>query len=278
MVPLRDGDRYHVLTSTYGGVAQRWVLIYSAPRRPQAQRPVDTPRLKQRSDEVNAFQKLCRTAVACEAAAQQALSPVAHGLHTTALSEVTIRAIPRSRQRGRPAQGTHPDQVVYQIEGALASSIAAHEALVAQQRWFILATNELDDTQFPPQEVLEGSTGQKHAERGFRFLKEPRFLASTLYRKKPERLMAFLMVMTVCWLVYAALEYRIRQALKADAAMFPNQTGHPIQNPTARWVFQYFGGIHLLLMPGQWPLVLNLTETHAHLLRLLGQPYKAFYS
>jgi transposase len=278
MVPLRDGYRYHVLTSTYGGVAQRWVLIYSEHRRPQAQRTVDKQRLKQSTDEVKAFQKLCRTAFACEADAQQALSAFAHGLHATALSEVTIRAMPRYRQRGRPAQGTSPAQVVYQLEGALASSIAAHEALVAQQSCFILATNELDDTQLPPQEVLEGYKGQKHAERGFRFLKDPRFLASTLYLKKPERIMALLMVMTVCLLVYAALEYRIRQALKAHEATFPNQTGQPIQNPTARWVFQYFGGIHLLLMPGQWPLVLNLTETHEHLLRLLGQPYKAFYS
>jgi transposase len=126
--------------------------------------------------------------------------------------------------------------------------------------------------------VLEGYQGQKHAERGFRFLKDPRFLASTLSLKKPERIMALLMVMTVCLLVYAALEDRIRQALKAHEATFPNHKGQPIQNPTARWVFQYFGGIHLLLMPGQWPLVLNLTETHEHLLRLLGQPYKAFYS
>jgi transposase len=126
--------------------------------------------------------------------------------------------------------------------------------------------------------VLEGYKGQKHAERGFRFLNDPRVLASTLSLKKPERIMALLMVMTVCLLVYAALEYRIRQALKADEATFPNQKGQPIQNPTARWVFQSFGGIHLLLMPGQWPRVLNLTETHEPLLQLLGHPYKAFYS
>jgi hypothetical protein len=35
--------------------------------------------------------------------------------------------------------------VVDQLEGALASSRAAHEALVAQQRGVILATNALDD-------------------------------------------------------------------------------------------------------------------------------------
>jgi hypothetical protein len=90
--------------------------------------------------------------------------------------------------------------------------------------------------------------------------------------------MALLMVMTVCLLVYAALEYRIRKALKEHDATCPHQSGKPTQNPTARWVFQYFGGIHRLLTPGQWPLVLNLTEEHQHLLRLLGKPYERFYS
>jgi transposase len=278
MTPLRAGYRDQALASTSGGVAQRWLLIYSEHRRPQAQRAVDKQWLKQSTDEVNAFQKLCRTTLACTADAQQALNTFAHSLRATAVLEVTVCATPRYRKRGRPAQGPLPAQVVYQIEGALASSIVARQALVAQQSGFILATNELDDTPLPAQEVLEGYKGQKHAERGFRFLKDPRFLASTLYLKTPERLMALLMVMTVCLLVYAALEYRIRQTLRAHEATFPNQQGQPSQNPTTRWVFQYFGGIHLLSRPGQRPLVLNLNETHEHLLRLLGRPYTAFYS
>ena len=49
--------------------------------------------------------------------------------------------------------------------------------------------------------------------------------------------MALLMVMTVCLLVYAALEYRIRTALKEHEATFPDQKGKRIQHPTARWVF-----------------------------------------
>jgi transposase len=278
MAPLLEGYRYHVLASTYGGVAQRWVLIYSEHRQPQAQRTVDKHLLQRSTDELKAFQQLCRTAFACEADAQQALTAFTHGLHVTTLPEVTIRALPRYRKRGRPAQGALPDQVGYQIEGALASSLATREALVTRQSCFILATNELDDAPLPPQAVLQGYKGQKHAERSFRFLKDPHFLASSLYLKKPERIMALLMVMTVCLLVYAALEYRIRHALTGHDATFPNQKGQPIQNPTARWVFQYFVGIHLLLIPGQWPLVLNLTEEHQQLLRLLGESYERFYS
>jgi transposase len=152
--------------------------------------------------------------------------------------------------------------VVYAIEGALASRVAVRQALIDQHRCFLLATNELHDTQLPPHELLEGYKGQGYAERGFRFLKDPRFLASLLYLKKPERIMALLMVMTVCLLVYAALEYRIRKALKDQGGTFPNQNGTLVQNPTARWVFHYFVGIHVLLLPGQWPVVLNLTEEH----------------
>ena len=90
--------------------------------------------------------------------------------------------------------------------------------------------------------------------------------------------MALLMVMTVCLLVYAALEYRMRKTLKDHGATFPNHKGKPVQNPTARWVFHYFVGIHVLLMPREWPLVLNLTEEHQHLLRLPGKSYEWFYS
>jgi len=167
--------------------------------------------------------------------------------------------------------------VVYHIAGALASSRTGRQARLDQHSCFILATNELDDTQLPPQELLASYKGQGYAERGVRFVKDPQCFASSFYLKKPERIMALLMVMTVCLLVYAALEYRIRQALKAHNATFPDQKGKPAQNPTARWGFHYFVGIHLLSISGQWPLVLNLTEEHCNLLKLLGQPYMQLY-
>jgi transposase len=277
MAPLLDGYRYRVLTSTYGGVAQRWLLVFSEHRQSQAQRTVDKHLLKRSEQDVKAFKKLGRMAFACAVDAQQALSSFAHGLQATFVAQSTIRSAPRYGKRGRPGSGAPPDPVVYSIEGSLASRVAARQALIDQQSCFLLATNELDDTQLPPQKLREGYKGHGQAERGFRFLKDPRFLASSLYLKKPERIMALLMVMTVCLLVYAALEYRIRNALKDHGATLPNQKGTPVQNPTARWVFHYFVGIHVLFIPGQWPLVLNLTEEHQQLLKLLGKPYERFY-
>jgi transposase len=278
MAVLQEGYRYHESTSTYGGVEQRWVLMYSEPRQAQAQRTIDKQLRKQSDKEVKAFQHLCATTFACEADARQALVTFAQGLQATLLHTSMVRTLPRYGKRGRPRQGVQPDQVLYQVDGALTSSLTARQARIDQQSCFILATNELDPTQLPPQAVLEGYKGQGHAERGFRFLKDPQFFASSLYLKKPERIMALLMVMTVCLLVYAALEYRIRTALKEHNATFPNQKGQPVQNPTARWVFHYFVGIHVLFIPGQWDrLVVNLTEEHQSLHRLLGKPYERLY-
>jgi transposase len=277
MMPLSEGYRYQLWPATYGGVAQRWLLVYSEPRRAHAQRTVDKQLRTQSEHEGKAFKKLCSTPFACEADARHALATFTQGLQATFLSTSTVRATPHDRKRGRPRQGVQPDQIVYQIEGALASSLTARHTRLDQHSCFILATNELDDTHLPAHEVLASYKGQGHAERGFRFLKDPQFLASSLYLKKPERIMALLMIMTVCLLVYAALEYRIRRVLKTQEATFPDQKGKPVQNPTTRWVFQYFAGIHLLSVSGQWPLVLNLTEDHCNLLKLLGKPYMQLY-
>jgi transposase len=178
MASLTEHYRYCELPSIYGGVPQRWVLIYSELRQTQAQRTINKQLRRQSDQEGKAWKKLCRTTFACEADARQALAAFAPTLQAT-------------------------------------------------------------------------------------------FLA--------KRIMALLMVMTVCLLVYAALEYRIRQALKEQGATFPNHKGQPVQNPTARWVLHYFVGSHLLLLPGQWPPVLNLTEAHQQLLRLLGKPYERLY-
>jgi transposase len=278
MAPLGEDYREHVLASTDGGGAQRWLLCDAAQRRPQAQRSVDTHGLKQREAEAQALQQLCRTAFAWAADAQQALTTFAHGLQAASVPEGPSSPRPRSSMRGRPGHDTAPVPVVSHMTGALTSSLAAHEALIAPQSGFILATHALDEHRLPPQALLAGYKGQQRGERGVRFWKDPRFLAAALSRKKPERIMALLMVMTVCLLVYAALEYRIRKALKDHQASFPNQTGQPVQNPTARWVFQYVVGIHLRRIRGTGAFVLNLNDQHPHLLRLRGRPYEAFYS
>ncbi len=101
-------------------------------------------------------------------------------------------------------------------------------------------------------------------ERGFRFLKDPLFVASALFLKLPKRLM-----------VYAAPEHRLRQGLAQHSQSFPDQKGKPTQRPAARWVFQFFSDVHVLVAASVAEVALKLNSHHRALLQLLGERYVA---
>jgi len=147
MPPVQEGYRARSLRATYGGVAQRWVLIYAEQRQPQAQRTVDKQWRKQSEHDVKAFKTLGRTGFACAADAHQALEHFAQDLQATFLHDSTICPTPRYGKRGRPGPEAQPAPMVYPIAGALASRLTDRQARADQQSCFILATNELDEDQ-----------------------------------------------------------------------------------------------------------------------------------
>jgi transposase len=278
MTELTDGYRYREVASTFGGVAQRWLVIYSQARQKRLEKTVDQQLARQSDKERKAFKALCAKTFVCEPDARQALEQFKGTLTLSRLEGEAIGMTSQYQGRGRPRKGQTPERVTYVIEGVLASSWARRQALLDQKSCFVLATNEFDEQALSAQEVLVAYKGQSYAERGFRFLKDPRFLASSLYLKKPERIMALLMVMTVCLLVYAALEHRLRRALGEHDETFPDQKGRATQRPTARWVFHAFVGIHVLLGVTDKPMILNLQAHHLSLLKVMGTDYEALYS
>jgi len=209
--------------------------------------------------------------------ARKALQEFEKKLLFTCVAESQIKAIPRYKKRGKPHKDAKPDYYVYQIEGCLASSLTPIETRLKRKSSFIIATDELNVQALPDTEVIVQYKKQQKVERGYSELKDPMFLADSLFLKSPKRIMALMMVMTICLLVYAALEYRIRQSLHKKKQTFPNQKGKLIENPTIRWVFQYFVGIHLIIFDQIQTIVSNLDEHHQHILTLLGKRYEAFY-
>ena len=108
-------------------------------------------------------------------------------------------------------------------------------------------------------------------------MKDPWFVASSFFVKKPERLEALVFIMTLCLTVYAALEYKIRQKLEHEAQSIPDQLGKPTSKPTTRWVFALFTGIHFLYGSQMKPECLNLKPLHINILWLLGHQYEKYY-
>lgn len=274
--PAQEAIR--ALSTVYGDVRQRWVVVYSPSAYQRALKTVDKHCRKQSEAESKAFDKLCKTDFACEADARKALAAFEKTLKISMVAEIRVNALPRFKGKGRPARGRQPDFHVYRIEGSPASCVQERTRRLQRKSCFILATNQLDCQALDDEALIAAYKDQQKVERGFRFLKDPLFMASTLYLKSPRRIMALMMVMTLCLLVYAALEYRIREALKAQCRTFPNQKGKPVGNPTARWVFQFFSGIHLLVVEHVGQFVLNVNEHHIALLQALGQRYVSLYA
>src|SRR5262249_58586545 len=108
------------------------------------------------------------------------------------------------------------------------------------------ATNVLAPTHSSAQELIQTYKAQPRVERGFAFLKDPLFLASSVFVKKPERIVALSLIMVLCLLVYRLAEYRLRDQLAATGQTIPSQVNKPTDRPTMRWVFQCFEGVDLL--------------------------------
>ena len=123
MAPLTEGYRYQELTSTYGGVEQRWVLIDSEPRQPsgaahrrQAAAASRVPRKSKPS------RNCAAPPLRVKRMRGRRWRPLRRVCRPRSCTTSTVCAQPRYGKRGRPGRDAQPDQVVYQIEGALASS------------------------------------------------------------------------------------------------------------------------------------------------------------
>ncbi|KEQ14426.1 hypothetical protein GZ77_08615 [Endozoicomonas montiporae] len=86
------------------------------------------------------------------------------------------------------------------------------------------------------------------------------------------------MVMTLCLMVYAAIQHRIRYELKKQSRTFPDMKKKPAQNPTGRWVFLCFEGIYLLTPSSTERYVIGISESQETILSILGPTYQSIYS
>jgi transposase len=83
-------------------------------------------------------------------------------------------------------------------------------------------------------------------ERGFGFLKNPLFFVSSMFIKKPSRIDALSLIMTLSLLVYSIAERRMRASMEKANKTTPNQINIPTATTTLRWVFQCFEEINLV--------------------------------
>lgn len=268
--PLSEDEpryRYQRFELEHYGIAQRWLVVFSQAARERAEATV----AKQVDKEADALEKalfhLQAQRFGCRTDAEQALTQLGKGLKYHRLSEPTWQAHPKYAGRGRPSAKKAPERVEVQLSAQATRDETAITARLDEKACFVLATR-ISTKAMSDAEVVRTYKAQSSVEGGFRFLKSPDFFATSLFVKKPERMEALVMVMTLALLVYAVAQRHLRQCMAEREETLPNQIGKPDKRPTLRWVFQCFEGISLVSLSGQ---------THIHGLNELHRKTLSFF-
>lgn len=271
-----SGYQYLEVCSQYSGVKQRWFLIFSQAAYDREIATLTRRFAKESEKECKLVQKAFNEQYSCLSDAQRAADKLSATMKHGRIHDLRVQPIKQYPGKGRPSKEAVKEIVGYQLTGAYCCDRSAYEELCRHKGRFILATNILDE-RVTPEELLTGYKSQSKVERGFRFLKDKQFMANTLYVKNPNRVEAILMIMGLCLMVYACLERQLRKALVAHKETVTNQVGKQVQNPTMKWVFSLFKGVHLLYLPAQEAMLLNLEEELAKIARLLGPEVGKYY-
>ena len=281
--PLEDlevGYQGKEFATEYGGIKQRWLLVYSEQAFIREEKNLKKRIQKEKQEQMRELNRWSRTDFDCENDAKEAVQRWSKKLKYHCLDGIEIVPKKVHQGKGRPKKRV-PGTYRYRIKALLKEDQTKIDFKLRTKGRFIIASNELDDTLLTSKELLQNYKGQQSVERGFRFLKEPAFMTPAVYLKSEKRIIALAMVMCLCLLVYTIAQRYLRQRLEQAKASIPDQLGKSTRTPTMRWVFQLFEGVHLLIRKtseGKEELILNMNPLRRHILSILGPPFEKIYA
>jgi transposase len=259
---------------------ERWIVVRSADG---IKRALQTAR-KQADKQMETWSKklwhVSTKQFACQEDAQQVWEQSLKGCPEWLEVSAELKSQPVFEGRGRPARGAEPSGLRWSVTPKVSLNESQLLTYAQRKACFVIASNVVNEAEVSNDELIALYLEQGSVERGFRFLKDPLFLASSVFVKKTERLVAWSLIMVLALLVYRLAEHRLREQLAATGQTIPNQVNKPTARPTMRWVFQCFEGIDLLQIRtalATQSVVLRLQPLHQQILSLLGPASQQFY-
>src|SRR6266516_7178532 len=186
--PLSNGSGdYVVRTMDLPQGKERWVIVRTHAQVQAATEQMEKKGKKTQQEWEKRFWHLANQACACETDAQQAWEKALKGKPSWVIATFTLKEQKQYQQRGRPQKEATPDQTAWYLVPTLELDQHEVERVARKKAAFIVATNILDEQRLSPEQVISTYKEQGGVERGFRFLNDPLFLASSVFVKKPER-------------------------------------------------------------------------------------------
>jgi len=185
MKDLDNGYKGQWHHSNYADVPQQWLITYSEQAFKREKITLDKQMYKQFEVTRKSFKKLTVQPFSCETDAKNQLEKWQKKQMYQQVSNLNIKAVGRYQKKGKPKKNQPFDFYQYYIEGDLFTSIRQRKSALQTKGLFIIATNDIRK-ELTMDELLTLYKSQQNVERGFRFLKNPEFLTSSFYLKKPE--------------------------------------------------------------------------------------------
>lgn len=213
---------------------ERWVVLYTQASVERVRQSMMRQVNKAQAQWESTAWHFSNRRFACEADARTAFKREQKGkpawldLHDELLSH------PVYAGKGRPRKDASPTGFQWQIKVSVSVNYQQVMQEILRKACWIVGTNILESENLSDQHLTTIYKDQGGVERGFRFLKDPLFLASSVFVKKPERIMALSLIMVLCLLVYRLAEYRLRARLAETDQTLPNQLNKPTARPTMR--------------------------------------------
>lgn len=281
-IDIDDGYKLSRFDSSYGGIKQRWLLIFSEQAYKREKKTLEKKIAKEGEKLKQELWHFGNQVFHCEKDAINALEELKedYKLHRI---EGKLIILSKHTGRGRPKKNAEKVHVGWKVEAFFERDSIEIEKQLNRKGRFILATNDLDTEVYKDEDILKEYKEQQDVERGFRFLKDPWFMVDEIFLKLPRRIEALMMIMTLTLLVYNVGQYWLREKLKKEETTLPNQLGKEVQNPTLRWVFQIMEGVGVVqfydetLSRVMQEIITNLNALRRKIINLFGEAAMRLY-
>jgi transposase len=236
----QEGYRYHEKRVNHHGIEQRWQLIESESRKKadldKLEKALKTEKEKIEKKLRN-WQKIGKKS---ESELKLEVKQFSRQLKYHRVNKICYKQ-----------QKSHAQKIKIICECTIEEKPDSIEREKKKAGRFIIATNVLDVEKLPSSNILQEYKAQQGCERSFRFIKDPLFLADTVYLKNPQRIETLSMLIGLCLLVYNLGQRILRLELKYHGEQIRNNNNQLTSTPTLRWVFQMFQGIHIVKIKGE---------------------------
>lgn len=225
---VMEGYKASACQSNYGGIQQRWLVVYSEQAYKREKITFENQLNKQEEELKKRLWHIGNEVYRCQQDAERAISGETKKIKYFTVTHTVVQE-KRYAKQGRPQEGDVKEVVGYRLQCNFVRNHDSINTMLQKKGRFILATNDMDSNSYSDSQMLIDYKNQQDVERGFRFLKDPWFMVDSEFLKSDSRITALMMVLTLCLLVYNVAQYKLRSALKKESQTLPNQLGKKIQ-------------------------------------------------